>query len=69
MGLSYSSVYIVQTGRTLRENKLKEIVSVFPSTARLIANKVSFKMQYDRIKKLVEDLKVVLAEENATKSE
>lgn len=63
VGLSDSIVDIVQTGRTLRENKLKEIVSVFPSTARLIANKVSFKMQYDRIKKLVEDLKVVLAEE------
>ncbi|WP_281519153.1 ATP phosphoribosyltransferase [Acidaminococcus timonensis] len=63
VGLSDSIVDIVQTGRTLRENKLKEIVSVFPSTARLIANKVSFKMQYDRIRKLVEDLKVVLAEE------
>ena len=68
VGLSDAIVDIVQTGRTLRENKLKEIVSVFPSTARLIANKVSFKMQYDRIKKLVEDLKVVLAEEENAKA-
>ena len=63
VGLSEMIVDIVQTGRTLRENHLKEVASVFPSTARLIANKVSFKMQYDRIRKLVEDLKVVLKEE------
>ena len=63
VGLSEMIVDIVQTGRTLRENHLKEVATVFPSTARLIANKVSFKMQYDRIRKLVEDLKVVLKEE------
>lgn len=36
---------------------------VYPSTARLICNKVSFKMQYGRIKKLVEDLEALLAQE------
>ena len=63
VGLSELIVDIVETGRTLRENKLKEIATVYPSSARLIANKVSFKMQYDRIKKLVEDLETVLKEE------
>lgn len=63
VGLSESIVDIVQTGRTIRENKLKEIATVYPSTARLIANKVSFKMQYERIKKLVRDLQKVLKEE------
>jgi len=63
VGLSELIVDIVETGRTLRENKLKEIAMVYPSTARLICNKVSFKMQYGRIKKLVEDLEKVLKEE------
>lgn len=68
VGLSECIVDIVETGRTLRENKLKEVAMVYPSTARLICNKVSFKMQYGRIKKLVEDLEAVLAEEKKKKA-
>ena len=46
-------------------NHLKEVATVYESSARLIANKVSFKLQHERIKKLVEDLKAVLKEEEA----
>ncbi|MCH3951243.1 MAG: ATP phosphoribosyltransferase [Acidaminococcus sp.] len=66
VGLSELIVDIVETGTTLRENNLKEVAMVYPSSARLIANKVSFRLQHQRIKKLVRDLKKVLKEEPVT---
>jgi ATP phosphoribosyltransferase len=55
----------VETGTTLRENDLEEIVSIQEATARLIANRVSFKLKFDRIHSLVEDLRKVLEAEAA----
>lgn len=63
IGLSESIVDIVETGTTLRENNLEEIVSIMNSTARLIANRVSYKLKFERINKLVEDLKKILEEQ------
>ncbi len=57
VGLSESIVDIVETGTTLRENNLEEIVTISEATARLIANRVSYKLKFERINKLVEDLK------------
>jgi len=65
VGLSESIVDIVETGTTLRENDLEEIVSIQEATARLIANRVSFKLKFDRIHNLVEDLRRVLEAEAA----
>ncbi|MCR5757575.1 MAG: ATP phosphoribosyltransferase [Selenomonas sp.] len=65
VGLSESIVDIVETGTTLRENDLEEIVSIQEATARLIANRVSFKLKFDRIHRLVEDLRQVLEAEAA----
>ncbi len=65
VGLSESIVDIVETGTTLRENDLEEIVAIQEATARLIANRVSFKLKFDRIHSLVEDLRKVLAGEAA----
>ena len=65
VGLSESIVDIVETGTTLRENDLEEIVSIQEATARLIANRVSFKLKFDRIHSLVEDLRKVLEAEAA----
>ena len=65
VGLSESIVDIVETGTTLRENDLEEIVSIQEATARLIANRVSFKFKFDRIHSLVEDLRKVLEAEAA----
>jgi len=45
VGLSDGIVDLVATGRTLRENGLVEREEIFTSTARLIANRVSHKMQ------------------------
>jgi len=38
LGLASHIVDVVQTGTTLREHGLKEIATIFPSSARLIAN-------------------------------
>ena len=65
VGLSESIVDIVETGTTLRENDLEEIVSIQEATARFIANRVSFKLKFDRIHSLVEDLRKVLEAEAA----
>ena len=65
VGLSESIVDIVETGTTLRENNLEEIAYIMDLTARLIANRVSFQTKFERIEKLVADLKRVLEEEYA----
>ncbi len=64
IGLSDLIVDIVETGTTLRENDLVEIDSIYTATARLIANRASFKLKFGRLQKLVEDLRIVLEEEN-----
>ena len=53
IGMSESIVDIVETGTTLRENNLEEIVTIMHATARLIANRVSYKLKFDRINALV----------------
>ncbi len=57
VGLSESIVDIVETGTTLKENHLTEIVSIMDATARLISNRVSFQMKFERIQRLVESIK------------
>lgn len=60
VGLSESIVDIVETGTTLRENNLDEIAFIAKASARLIANRASFKLKFDRISKLVKALKMEL---------
>lgn len=64
VGLSESIVDIVETGTTLQENNLEEIAYVMGATARLIANRVSFKLKFTRINKLVSDLRAFLERSN-----
>lgn len=63
VGLSELIVDIVETGRTLKENNLVEIAHIQTSTSRLIANRVSFKMKFNRIQEIVQGLKGVLEQE------
>lgn len=56
VGLSDSIVDIVETGTTLKENNLEEIAHIMDATARLIVNRVSYKLKFERIHRLVEDL-------------
>ncbi|OUO41437.1 ATP phosphoribosyltransferase [Megamonas hypermegale] len=64
VGLSESIVDIVETGTTLRENNLEEIAFIADASARLIANRASFKLKFNRINKLIQDLDTVLKGDN-----
>ena len=49
LGLSDVIVDIVETGRTLAENRLRVWMEIEPSTARLIANKSSYRFETELI--------------------
>ena len=57
LSLSDVIVDIVETGTTLKENDLEVIETVFPISARLIANKASFKFKTKEIEKIAEAIK------------
>ncbi|MBQ3265440.1 MAG: ATP phosphoribosyltransferase [Ruminococcus sp.] len=57
LGLTDVIVDIVETGTTLKENHLEVVETVVPISARLIANKSSFKFKGDSIAKLASELK------------
>ena len=56
LDLSDVIVDIVETGTTLKENDLSVIETIVPISARLIANKASFKFKRHLIQPLVENL-------------
>ena len=60
LSLSDVIVDIVETGTTLKENDLEVIETIFPISARLIANKASFKFKTEEIEKLAEAVKANL---------
>ena len=60
VGLSEVIVDIVETGSTLRENGLQVLEEICPLAARMVVNRVSMKMEDERIRKLIMDLKAVL---------
>lgn len=52
LGLSDVIVDIVETGKTLLENNLEPKSTIVPISARLIANKVSYKFKHRQISRL-----------------
>ena len=64
IGLSDVVVDIVETGRTLKENGMVVIEEMHDISARLIANKVSFKVKNDRIKRIMKDLNELIEKES-----
>ena len=60
VGLSEVIVDIVETGSTLRENGLKVLEEVCPLSARMVVNQVSMKMEDERIRKLIYQLRNVV---------
>ena len=60
VGLSEVIVDIVETGSTLRENGLEVLEEVCPLSARVVVNQVSMKMENERIRRLISDLRQVL---------
>jgi ATP phosphoribosyltransferase len=59
LGLSDVIVDLVETGTTLRENNLEVIEEIAQISARLIANKASFKFKTKQIENIVQKLEDV----------
>ena len=57
VGLADAILDVTQTGRTLRENGLRIVGSVAKSSLRLIANPVSYKVEFARIRELVDKMR------------
>ncbi|MBQ3912207.1 MAG: ATP phosphoribosyltransferase [Lachnospiraceae bacterium] len=60
VGLSEVIVDIVETGSTLRENGLVVLEEIMPLSARMVVNRVSMKMEQERISKLIGDMRAVI---------
>jgi ATP phosphoribosyltransferase len=58
-GMSEAIVDLVSTGRTLRDNGLIEITTLYQSTARLIAHPLSYRLNTSNLHQLVEQLREV----------
>ncbi|CCQ65366.1 ATP phosphoribosyltransferase catalytic subunit [Crocosphaera watsonii WH 0402] len=56
-GMSEAIVDLVSTGRTLKENGLVEVDTLFQSTARLIAHPLSYRLNLDHLNDLSEQIK------------
>ena len=59
LGMSDVIVDLVETGTTLKENKLKVTEEIFPVSARLIANKAAYKFKEKEIGEIVNRIKEV----------
>ena len=58
VGLSDVIADLVETGSTLRENGLEVLEDILEISAKLIANRVSYRFKYDQISNLCELLRV-----------
>ena len=56
LDLSDVIVDIVETGTTLKENNLEDFETIVPISARLIANKTSFRFKSESIEKIVSEI-------------
>ncbi len=67
LGLSDVIVDIVETGTTLKENNLEVIETVVPISARLIANRASWKFKTEQIQSLCDHICAQLQTEEQSK--
>ncbi|MDR0951879.1 MAG: ATP phosphoribosyltransferase [Oscillospiraceae bacterium] len=63
VGLSDVIVDIVETGKTLRENGLEVLETIFDISSRLIVNKAAFRFKNERVLELCRKLEMELARE------
>ncbi len=66
VGLADAIVDLTDTGRTLRENRLRVVAEVGCSTARLIANQASLKTRTQPLQALVTRIREAVARHGAT---
>jgi ATP phosphoribosyltransferase len=60
VGLSEVIVDLVESGRTLKENGLVVLDTVADISARMVVNRVSMKMENERIQKIIDGFRVQL---------
>lgn len=60
LGMSDVIVDIVETGTTLKENDLEVLEEIFPISARLIANRVSYKFKNEQIQAMCRKMEASL---------
>lgn len=63
VGLAELIVDLVSTGRTLKENDLVALEDIGTATARLIANRASYRLKSTEINDLVDKIKAILQKE------
>ena len=61
VGLSEVIVDIVETGSTLKANGLEVLEEICDLSARMVVNQVSLKMEQERIRRLIQDLRELKA--------
>lgn len=64
VGLSDVIVDIVETGSTLRENGLMVLEDICPLSARVVVNRVSMKMEHERIIDIIDKIRALTEGEN-----
>jgi ATP phosphoribosyltransferase len=64
VGLSDVIVDLVESGATLKENGLVELDTVCEVSARLLVNRVSMKMEYERVTNIINNLKGCIDDNN-----
>ena len=64
VGLSDVIVDIVESGATLRENGLTVLEEICPLSARVIVNRVSMKMEHERIMQVIDKMRKLMKEES-----
>ena len=64
LGLSDVIVDIVETGKTLLENDLEPLETIVPISARLIANKASFRFKVSQIEAIQEGLQAQVVKDD-----
>lgn len=62
VGLSDVIVDIVETGSTLKANGLEVLADICPVSARVVVNRVSMKLQHEKIAEIIEGLKKLVGE-------
>lgn len=60
VGLAEMIIDIVSTGKTLKQNNLVEIAPIMEATTRMIANRVSYRIKYERIQGLAEKIRELI---------
>ncbi|MEG1612912.1 MAG: ATP phosphoribosyltransferase [Clostridia bacterium] len=60
LNLSDVIVDLVETGTTIKENNMRVICDIIPISARLIANKTSYKFKNEQILNLIDSLQEVI---------